>query len=87
MSDDLISRKALLEEIANSFSLPILKRNLRPEHIAVLEIKEIIKNMPTAFDEEKVTNDLLNASICSAPDEDSFVELEEAIEIVKKGGV
>lgn len=42
---------------------------------------------PTAFDKEKVINELLSASICSAPDEDSFVELEEAIEIIEEGGI
>lgn len=54
MNDDLISRKALLREIENSFSIPILKRNLRPEHKVILKIEEIIKNMPAAFDKEKV---------------------------------
>ena len=54
ISDDLISRKALLREIENSFSIPILKRNLRPEHKVILKIEEIIKNMPAAFDKEKV---------------------------------
>ena len=42
---------------------------------------------PTAFDKEKVINELLSASICSVPDEDSFVELEEAIEIIEEGGI
>ena len=42
---------------------------------------------PTAFDKEKVINELLSASICSTPDEDSFVELEEAIEIIEEGGI
>lgn len=50
-------------------------------------ILQIISDQPTAFDKEKVINDLLSASICTSPDEDSFVELEEAIEIVEKGGI
>ena len=50
-------------------------------------VRIAVKCAPTAFDKEKVINDLLNVSICSAPDEDSFVELEEAIEIVEKGGI
>lgn len=49
--------------------------------------KELIRRQPTAFDKAKVINDLLSASICTSPDEDSFVELEEAIEIVEKGGI
>ena len=49
--------------------------------------QELIDIQPTAFDKEKVINELLSASICSAPDEDSFVELEEAIEIIEEGGI
>lgn len=48
---------------------------------------DMIKRSSTAFDKEKVIDDLLSASICTSPDEDSFVELEEAIEIVEKGGI
>ena len=73
--DDLISRKFLLEcaEYDNNGRLIIPYR--------------YVKNAPTAFDKEKVINELLSASICSAPDEDSFVELEEAIEIIEEGGI
>lgn len=52
-----------------------------------LELEKAIAQQPTAFDKEKVINDLLSASICTSPDEDFFVELEEAIEIVEKGGI
>ena len=48
---------------------------------------DMIKRSSTAFDKVNVINDLLSASICTSPDEDSFVELEEAIEIVEKGGI
>lgn len=75
MMDDLISRKYLLEcaEYDDKGRLIIPYRK--------------VKNAPTAFDKEKVINELLSASICSAPDEDSFVELEEAIEIIEEGGI
>ena len=58
MSDDLISRRALLEAIDSSFVTPILKINMREEHKAVSKIWEIIVNMPTAFDKEKVIEEL-----------------------------
>ena len=58
MSDDLISRKALLEVIDISFIIPILKMNLRPEHEAVLKIREIIMDMPTAFDRKDLIKEL-----------------------------
>ena len=103
MSDDLISRKALLEVIDISFIIPILKMNLRPEHEAVLKIREIIMNMPTAFDKEKViaemneTKNIVEAKIKKAyvtRDEVSFYlnsgasdMAVEFIDIVEKGGI
>ena len=83
MSDDLISRKALLEVIDISFIIPILKMNLRPEHEAVLKIREIIMNMPTAFDKEKVIEELEDYLF-----EKYCVEGDEKIaETVEKGGI
>lgn len=103
MSDDLISRKALLEEIAISFVIPILKINLRPEHKTVFRIEEIIENTPIAFDKEKVIEDLTDwkndsekwaAKYDEAGDTDNM-DLQDmavrcyvnAIKIVKKGGI
>ena len=83
MSDDLISRKALLEVIDISFIIPILKMNLRPEHEAVLKIREIIMNIPTVFDKEKVIEELEDYLF-----EKYCVEGDEKIaEIVEKGGI
>ena len=83
MSDDLISRKALLEVIDISFIIPILKMNLRPEHEAVLKIREIIMNMPTAFDKGRVIEEIRNV-----PYGYYNVEVKnEIVEIVEKGGI
>ena len=90
MSDDLISRKALLEVIDISFIIPILKMNLRPEHEAVLKIREIIMNMPTAFDKEKVIQELRNEIHLTVYDpmiSGRYIKKERAIEIVEKGGI
>ena len=103
MSDDLISRKALLEVIDISFIIPILKMNLRPEHEAVLKIREIIMNMPIAFDKEKVIEELKSWEKAShdAGIQSTYAELDNkasgyyqesrayhrAIEIVEKGGI
>lgn len=102
MSDDLISRKALLEEIDLNFIIPILKINMREEYKAVLKIREIIMNMPTAFDKEKVIEEL-NKAMSSAQLAQSLTGtdlvqcgtflygyyngIEDAIEIVEKGGI
>ena len=82
MSDDLIGRKALLEVIDISFIIPILKMNLRPEHEAVLKIREIIMNMPTAFDKEKVIDQLKEEGCIIDNDAGN-----RAIEIIEKGGI
>lgn len=95
MSDGLISRKALLEVIDISFIIPILKMNLRPEHEAVLKIREIIMNMPTAFDKEKVIEELdkLTGEECTLHECGIRSErckpciAKKAIEIVEKGGI
>ena len=103
VSDDLISRKALLEVIDISFIIPILKMNLRPEHEAVLKIREIIMKMPTAFDKEKIIEELKSWEKAShdAGIQSTYAELDNkasgyyqesrayhrAIEIVEKGGI
>lgn len=90
---DLISRKEALELIDISFIIPILKMNLRPEHEAVLKIREIIMNMPTAFDKEKVIEELeydkeMSAKYSTGLREQGHIEaFDEAISIVKKGGI
>ena len=90
MSDDLISRKALLEEIDLNFIIPILKINMREEHKAVLKIREIIMNMPTAFDKEKVIEQLHRCRVYqfqgTLPD-GRVCHFSDVIEIVEKGGI
>ena len=93
---DLISRKEALELIDISFIIPILKMNLRPEHEAVLKIREIIMNMPTAFDKEKVIEELRSEA---SRWHESGVEFKDenekgvaagfrlATHIVEKGGI
>ena len=99
MSDDLISRRALLEAIDSSFVTPILKINMREEHKAVSKIWEIIVNMPTAFDKEKVIEKIKDESISERFEDvgisgnvyghysKEVIDTEEAIEIVERGGL
>lgn len=85
MSDDLISRKSLTENL-NKFA---------PEKYDTL-INCLIKNEPTAFDKEKVIEELKHCAEDSRKywsefgDEDAFGEMNaymRAIEIVEKGGL
>ena len=95
MSDDLISRRALLEAIDISFIIPILEINMREKHKAVLKIREIIANMPTAFDKEKVINEIqisaagkvVNVNVSSSYAEGYVNASKDIIEIVKRGGL
>lgn len=91
MSDDLISRKALLEEIDLNFIIPILKINMREEYKAVLKIREIIMNMPTAFDKEKVIEELTAGKFITiggnTVGESVNIRIDRAVEIVEKGGI
>ena len=91
MSDDLISRKALLEEIDLNFIIPILKINMREEHKAVLKIREIIMNMPTAFDKEKVIEELTAGKFITiggnTVGESVNIRIDRIVEIVEKGGI
>lgn len=92
MSDDLISRKALLD---------IFRRNSIFEHItnaAGKNVIEIIKEQPTAYDMDKVLYDMKEAiipiidlkigvKINGIQQTDDAVLYEIAVEIVKSGGV
>lgn len=72
MSNDLISRKALIENL-NKFA---------PEHYTAL-VNDLIMKQPTAFDKEKVIEELENYLF-----EKYCVEGDENIsEIVEKGGI
>lgn len=90
MSDDLISRKALLEEIDLNFIIPILKINMREEHKAVLKIREIIMNMPTAFNKEKVIEELkgeIELVVHNPMIAGRYIKKSRVIEIVEKGWI
>ena len=85
MSDDLISRKALIENLMQEIPLA--------ENVHIF--RDIIENQPTAFDKEKVieqikvlsTGIILNANICDDYAEGYVRAAKDIIEIVEKGGV
>lgn len=94
MSDDLISRKALLKklEVFND-------RDHGNEHflLGIESAKEIIKNEPTAFVKEKVIEELkanMNSVLGISGQAVTFMfsdgyynGVKDAIEIVEKGGI
>ena len=96
MSDDLISRKALIENLMQEIPLA--------ENVHIF--RDIIENQPTAFDKEKVIDELVELRQREYNDYDDesetldgeeiydegrsqgrFEEYHRAIEIVEKGGI
>lgn len=87
MSDDLISRKAVIAAV---------DRHTREDGILDDDISVILEEVETTFDKEKVIKELKNLAEVSREywskfdDEDAFGEMNaytRAIEIVEKGGI
>ena len=89
MSDDLISRKALLKQFMVSDSgrsgrrIPEYDIDNFPITLSIKDVKDIIRKAPTVFDMEKVIEELKDYLF-----EKYCVEGDEKIaEIVEKGGI
>lgn len=103
MSNDLISREALLEAMEKRYRK--IEKNeefcTSNEFVGLAkgfnEIDLLIRNAPTAYDPDKVVEWLEESKMWTLPsyDEDGYcnddsmevVDLYDAIEIVKKGGI
>lgn len=95
MSDDLISRKALLEEI-RSFRCSITGLRAGKGVLARAadeyrkSILQIIEDQPTAFDKEKVTEELkgeIELVIHNPMIAGRYIKKSRAVEIIEKGGI
>ena len=89
MSDDLISRKAVLDVLNDVDQDGLLK---------ISQIIDFIKDQPTAFDKEKVIDELKSAIGDIHYTEDGFfngkciedfefIQAKTALELVEKGGI
>lgn len=82
MSDDLISRKSLIENL-NKFA---------PEHYNAL-VNDLIAKEPTAFDKEEVIDELrternpIYREDGSLMSDKTYISIDHAIKIVEKGGI
>ena len=87
MSDDLISRKVLLDELS-SLRIELNGISCRKEFKNTVNevlgcVKHIVDDQPTVFDKEKVIEEIRNV-----PYGYYNVEVEnEIVEIVEKGGI
>lgn len=95
MSDDLISRKALLEEI-QSFRCSITGLRAGKGVLAhaadeyMKSVSRIIDDQPAAFDKEKVIEELKGEIELVAHNPmiaGRYIKKSRAIEIVEKGGI
>ncbi len=80
---DLISRKAVLKLIEDIK----VDKDIPKNYGTLLDIMSVIRNMPTAYDVDKVTEQLKECEryvYDAVSDEDNYViDTEKAIEIVK----
>ena len=90
MSDDLISRKALLNNLANcesGYASVTYDEEGLSTYTLLTEIKKIIITTATAFDKEKVIEELKNPTNYTIVHGKHFTTVDRAIEIVEKGGI
>lgn len=86
MSNDLISRKALLEELREIMDEPYDDMFL----MGVGAAASIVEHRETAFDKEKVIKGLrseINLTVYDPMIFGRYIKKERAIEIVEKGGI
>lgn len=88
MSDDLISRQAVDKIINNE----IRSTTVPCVHDTQINIKFAVQELPTAYDVEKVIDQLQKAKTrmsCYRLNNvaDDKISIDEAIEIVRKGGI
>ena len=86
MSDDLISRKALLNRFKYS------ETDNETDKAWICTVRRIIKEQPTSFDKEKVIDELKSAENYLYVNgiritNFKFIHTLTAIEIVEKGGI
>lgn len=90
MSNDLISRSALLEGVNYYYTHT---PNDSPEHYAYGVVLKEIREHPAAFDKEKVIEELHNErnpiyrEDGSLMSDRTYISIDNAIEIVENGGI
>lgn len=82
MSDDLISRKAAYKAFSDYLNRNYIGEISSQTELSIGEITSVIKSIPTAYDQEKVIEQLKEEG-CIVDDEAG----NRAVEIVEKGGI
>ena len=84
MSDDLISRKALLDRFRYG------DKESESDKAWICAVRRMIKEQPTAFDKEKVIEELrgeIHLTVYDPMIAGRYIKKKRAIEIVEKGGI
>ena len=91
MSDDLISRKAVIALIDELGYINVHNHDEFKANCRVDRIRQAVIELPTAFDKEKVKEELISGKFITA-DGDTigksvYIRIDRAVEIVEKGGI
>ena len=93
MSDDLISRKAAYKAFSDYLNRNFIGEISSQTELSIGEIASVIKSIPTAFDKEKVIEELraernpIYREDGSLMSDRTYISINNAIEIVEKGGI
>ena len=94
MSDDLISRKVLFDELS-SLRIELNGISCRKEFKKTVKevldcVKHVVEDQPTAFDKEKVIEELkgeIELCVTHPLYPGRYIKKDRAVEIVEKGGI
>ena len=91
MSDDLISRQAAYKAFSDYLNRNIIGEVSSQTELSIGEIASVIKSIPTAFDKEKVKEELTAGKFITiggnTVGESVNIRIDRAVEIVEKGGI
>ena len=93
MSDDLISRKAAYKAFSDYLNRNFIGEISSQTELSIGEIASVIKSIPTAFDKEKVIEEIRERvsdcylEYCGKYNNCLQCRADEAVKIVEKGGI
>ena len=90
MSDDLISRKRLKEAIYTDFIEHFTQYHDSDQTALIEMVMDDIEEIPTAFDKEKVIEELrgeIHLTVHDPMIAGRYIKKKRAVEIVEKGGI
>lgn len=90
MSDDLISRKVAYKAFSDYLNRNFIGEVSSQIELSIGEIASVVKSIPTAFDKEKVIEELkgeIELCVTHPLYPGRYIKKDRAIEIVEKGGI